>query len=156
MKNTSLISLMNYKNEDVISRFLNLLDVSQAEAESIFNETKKFLFLSKQPGIFIPDELLILDEMWHNFILFTYEYHQFCEEYFGYYLHHAPATRKDKDQQTQSLIADPEKVKEAFHDKLSLLISTVYDVLGPETVVTWFKDYPEKYSKANIKAIRKN
>ena len=39
--------------------------------------------------------LLILDEVWHTFILYTKDYSQFCLEYFGRYIHHAPTTRQD-------------------------------------------------------------
>ena len=31
-----------------------------------------------------------VDVAWHEFILFTREYHEFCERAFGYYLHHTP------------------------------------------------------------------
>lgn len=30
------------------------------------------------------------DKFWHAHILHTRLYHEFCEEYFGYYLHHTP------------------------------------------------------------------
>jgi hypothetical protein len=31
-----------------------------------------------------------VDEVWHTFILFTRDYSRFCEEVFGFYLHHHP------------------------------------------------------------------
>jgi hypothetical protein len=31
-----------------------------------------------------------IDEVWHQFVLFTGEYFAFCERYFGSYLHHSP------------------------------------------------------------------
>lgn len=33
-----------------------------------------------------------VDEVWHNFILFTKEYAKFCQECFGKFVHHAPNT----------------------------------------------------------------
>ncbi|MEJ7658804.1 MAG: hypothetical protein WKG07_03825 [Hymenobacter sp.] len=48
--------------------------------------------------VFIPDDLLIIDEMWHNFILFTPAYHAFCQAHFQKYLHHVPATKQEKIQ----------------------------------------------------------
>jgi len=66
-----LSMMLDYKNENVISRFTDMFDVQEQEAEDIFQETMKFLFLVQVKGIVVPDELLIIDEMWHNFILFT-------------------------------------------------------------------------------------
>ena len=34
----------------------------------------------------------IVDEAWHEFILFTKEYEHFCRQVFGKFLHHTPAT----------------------------------------------------------------
>lgn len=33
----------------------------------------------------------VVDELWHNFILYTRNYQQFCQRAFGHYLHHTPA-----------------------------------------------------------------
>src|SRR5215207_9356064 len=123
MSTIMLSELMQYRNEDVLSRFTDLMDVTDEEAEDIFAETKKFLFICRQPGVFIPDELLIVDEMWHNFILFTKEYQDFCAFYFGGYLHHTPATRAAKTQHREELAADAATVKNAFNEKLARLMS---------------------------------
>lgn len=37
----------------------------------------------------------VIDELWHTFIFFTFDYHRFCEEVAGRYLHHQPATEED-------------------------------------------------------------
>lgn len=145
-----------YKNEDITSRFTDLLEVSENEAEEIFIETRKFLYLSLQPGIFIPDELLILDEMWHNFILFTRVYQEFCLDYFGVYLHHIPASKQEKQLHHLAVLQDPQSARRNFENKLTKLISVTYDQFGAATVQKWFQEYPEKYSQENIKALRKN
>ena len=150
-----LNKILGYKNEDVISRFTDMFDVSSTEAESIFNETQKFLFICQLKGIFIPDDLLIIDEMWHNFILFTKEYDSFCTNHFGRYFHHLPATKKEKSDQKAKNEANPEAAREEYLKKLEYLICTTYDYLGEETVIKWFRDYPIRYSKDNIKALRK-
>ena len=89
-----LSMMLAYKNEDVISRFMDMYYVEEAEAEDIFKEAQKSLFICQLKGVFIPDDLLIIDEMWHNFILFTKEYTRFCDEHFGQYFHHLPASKK--------------------------------------------------------------
>jgi hypothetical protein len=37
-----------------------------------------------------------VDVAWHEFILMTREYESFCEEAFGYYLHHSPEETMDE------------------------------------------------------------
>lgn len=156
MQSTSLAALLQYKNEDVISRFTDLFEIPEGEAEDIFTETKKFLYISRQPGVFIPDELLIVDEMWHNFILFTATYHDFCARYFGAYLHHLPASRAEKIQHRQQLAADAVSARNAFKEKLTAFMSITYDQLGHETMIRWFQEYPQRYSKQAIKNLRKH
>jgi len=35
----------------------------------------------------------VVDDLWHEFILFTRDYHAFCEKAFGNFLHHTPAVK---------------------------------------------------------------
>lgn len=155
MHATTLTGLLQYRNEDVLSRFTDLFEVTEAEAEDIFTETKKFLFICRQPGVFIPDELLIVDEMWHNFILFTATYQDFCTHYFGGYLHHTPASKAEKAKHKEALAANVQATRTAFNEKLAKLMSVTYDQLGRDTVVKWFQQYPAQYSKQAIKNLRK-
>ena len=37
----------------------------------------------------------VIDELWHTFIWFTRDYHRFCDEVAGRYLHHGPATEEN-------------------------------------------------------------
>lgn len=150
-----LEKILAYSNEDIISRFTDIYKIPEEEAEDIFIETRKFLYISRMPGIFIPDDLLIVDEMWHNFILFTKEYQRFCNEHFGSYIHHLPASKKEKELQKRKNSEDPKKAGRDFNEKLSVVLSTVYDVLGEDTVIKWFTIYPQQYSKAAITELRK-
>ncbi|MBU2912573.1 MULTISPECIES: hypothetical protein [Reichenbachiella] len=147
--------LLDYKDENVISRFTDTFDVSNEEAEDILKETLKFLYICHIPGVFISDDILMLDEMWHNMILFTPEYHRFSQEYFSKYLHHLPAKKSEKEERKWVLQQKPENAKQEYLDKLQVLISITYDHLGEETVKKWFQEYPQKYSKEKIKALRK-
>ncbi|MFC3559467.1 glycine-rich domain-containing protein [Pedobacter jamesrossensis] len=155
MDQQQLSKILAYQNEDVISRFTDMMDIGQPEAEDIFNETKKFLYLSQVPDIFIPDELLIIDEMWHNFVLFTKDYHLFCLDNFGRFVHHQPATYKEKQAYREKKQIDAEATTAEFNQKLETMLSATYDHLGQDTVVKWFGTYPQQYSPENIKSIRK-
>ncbi|BDD07125.1 hypothetical protein AUTU_46080 (plasmid) [Aureibacter tunicatorum] len=152
---TQLSQMLQYKNENVISRFTDMFDVKEAEAEDIFEETKKFLFLAQVRGIMIPDELLIIDEMWHNFILFTKDYHEFSQNIFKKYMHHLPASKSEKEAYANAVGEEKERLKAEFENKLRLLMNLTYENFGEETLMKWFKEYPEKYSSSNIKALRK-
>lgn len=154
MESSQLTSILAYQDEDIISRFTDLLAVDEPEALDIFQETKKFLYLSQRHPVFIPDDLLIIDEMWHNFILFTPAYHAFCQMHFQKYLHHLPATKAEKAQQARLRAQDPEQVKQLHLTKMEALIGATYDHLGEETVCKWFQHYPERYSPARLLALR--
>ena len=52
-----------------------------AMAEGVFN--------GKRSMVAMPSK--IVDEAWHEFILFTKEYENFCKKVFGEFLHHSPA-----------------------------------------------------------------
>jgi hypothetical protein len=62
------------------------------EAEVLFTEVKKYLLMVRD------DETanwemysLRVDEVWHQFILYTNEYMNFCERFFGRYVPHSPS-----------------------------------------------------------------
>lgn len=146
----SLNDVLAYKNEDVVDRFLMMYDIEQKEASKIFNETLKWLWLgNKIDGVFIDDSTLIIDEMWHNFILFTQDYENFCMNHFGRYIHHQPEKRKKGEWYNDSFN------KEEHKNKLEKLYEGVYDYLGEKTLLTWYEEFPEKYSIENIKRLRR-
>ena len=156
MSPDQLHHILAYRNDDVVSRFTDQFAVSETEAEDIFTETLKFLYLSQLPTVFIPDDLLIVDEMWHNFILFTPAYVAFCKTHFqGEFFHHVPASRAEKQQRQRALAANAEQARQVYLDKLAELMRAAYDHLGEATVRKWFQQYPEQYSKTNITALRR-
>jgi len=151
-----LSKLLEFNNEDIISRFSDIYHIEEEEIQDILKETLKFLYISQVPGVFIPDELLIIDEMWHNLILFTPLYHQLSEEYLDSdYFHHIPASKKEKENRSLKMKTDPQVAKAEYAKKLEFLLSVVYDHLDEETVIKWFRVYPEKYSKEQLKLMRK-
>jgi hypothetical protein len=69
-------------NEDVAS--------SSQEFQHFFAELKKYLWLAMNHQANLSMFSLRVDEVWHQFILFTHQYHQFCDRIFGQYVHHLP------------------------------------------------------------------
>ena len=62
------------------------------EAEALFAETKKYLILSHADrDISWNMYSRRVDEAWHQFVLFTRQYVEFCLTYFGEYIHHSPS-----------------------------------------------------------------
>jgi hypothetical protein len=62
-----------------------------AEAEQLFTEAKRYLVLcDATPEMSFGMHSAVVDEAWHAFILFTAEYTEYGQRYFGSCLHHAP------------------------------------------------------------------
>jgi hypothetical protein len=66
---------------------------STAEAEALFREVKRYLVMARTDERRIIWEMhsLRVDEVWHQFILYTVQYAEFCQRHFGRYIHHAPS-----------------------------------------------------------------
>jgi hypothetical protein len=45
---------------------------------------------------------VVADDLWHEHILYTKEYHRFCDKAFGRYLHHTPAVVLRKQQRADN------------------------------------------------------
>jgi hypothetical protein len=65
---------------------------TREEALALFAEVKRYLILThldRERGY--PMISLVVDAVWHEFVLFTDQYTRFCQDYFGGYMPHAPA-----------------------------------------------------------------
>jgi hypothetical protein len=62
------------------------------EGRELFAEVKKFLVLTQSdPAQAWEMYSLRVDEVWHQFILFTRQYMEYCTRHFGHYVHHSPS-----------------------------------------------------------------
>lgn len=94
MRLPPLSELLTYKNEQVVRSFCHYHPtVSYEQGKQIFVDLLAWLWLNlhrqsskRQTYLFGP--LLILDEIWHTFILHTRDYISFCQYYFEDYFHH--------------------------------------------------------------------
>lgn len=141
----SLEEVLSYQNTTVIEQFRQHFPASAHEAEILFRQMLSYLWLCKKhqelqranpedPDLqFTPvihDEMRMIDQMWHEFILSTQDYHQFCQDYFGEYLHHLPHS------------SSPEEVdEEEYRQALERYLNFVYDHLGEETLTYWFQTH---------------
>ena len=148
----ALEEILRYKNEDVINRFTVLYDIDEQEASRIFNETLKWLWLgNKINGIFIDDSTLIIDEMWHNFMLFSKDYNSYCFDKFGFFIHHQPTTKRESEKWE---LNKKENLK-IYFENLKKQYDIIYDFLGRDTLVIWYNDLSNEYTKEKIKLIHR-
>jgi hypothetical protein len=156
----TLEEALSYKNDDIVSRFMESYDVPLAEAEELFEDTKKWLWLvaiSKHiegaPHMEITTAMLIVDKMWHTFILFTRDYCNYCEKYLGRYIHHLPTTKRMREETNEIYRKDPEQFNRNQQDRYRNMYSFIYDHLGEETLVKWYSHYRDQYTPDYIKSI---
>jgi len=134
---TALQEILTYSNQDVIDRYMEDYEASLEEAQYVFNETLKWLYLChKAKNRKVPQSILMLDPyikidyMWHTFILFTKEYTAFCQQYFGHYLHHQPTTKAEKER--FSALSEDEQLAE-----ITATFDAIQDELDSETLLDW-------------------
>ena len=65
---------------------------SEDEARALFREVKRYLFLNRSDQTKIWEMYSFrVDEAWHQFVLFTRQYIDFCMRHYGMYLPHSPS-----------------------------------------------------------------
>jgi hypothetical protein len=75
------------------------------------------------------EEMKAIDQMWHVFLLYTKDYMDFCNEYFGEYIHHLP-----------DIVPGLPQDENAFETNLSRFLNYNYDLLGEEVIRRWFSE----------------
>jgi len=154
-------ALARYAHEGVIGKFRDEWDVEEAEAIDIFSETKKFLYVSehaqKQCIEFEVDEsILIIDKMWHHFILFTKDYEKFCNHFFGKTLHHIPFCSAHLAQKIKELVQSGTTLKDHNRARLERQLNFIGSTLGDETLRKWYVEYGEKYSLKKMNMLQRS
>ncbi|MGE2814882.1 hypothetical protein ACQI5H_07015 [Mycobacterium heidelbergense] len=96
------------------------------EACALFTELKRYLVLTHvdQTKTWKMHSAYV-DEVWHQFVLFTVEYSRFCTKYFGTYRHHFPSNAPGA-----SVGAPPEATLAEFGDRYR-------DIFGMDLPQVW-------------------
>jgi hypothetical protein len=88
--------LLAYRAPFLIDKLLRSgLAEDTAHAELLFLEVKKYLFVASGYDGRMPMTSSLVDAAWHQFILYTTEYREFCQAVFGAYQHHSPRAAAD-------------------------------------------------------------
>jgi hypothetical protein len=148
----TLEDILEYKNPPVVRRFQKENPQKADRAEAIFTDLMRFFWGTKKHVLdrtqepqnedlnffYIMDEdMREIDQMWHVFLLYTRDYMDYCQKYFGQYLHHQP-----------DLVPLFEKNGFSFETNLEKFLNYNYELFGEDTIRRWFsasleEDLPE-------------
>lgn len=138
IRRPALDIVLAYRNNDVIDRFCDEWEVSRAEAKLVFSDLLRYLWLTTRADYLIAP-VLIVDEMWHAFLMFTKPYLTWSQRTFGRVLHHVPTTETDK--RAAARLGKAELAKNIERD-----VATVYTHLGEPTALRWYVLYSDRYT----------
>ena len=145
-------------NEKVISRLRSELkkqypDKTDTQYNTVINGLMEFFTLSKSSSGSVPMYSESIDFAWHSFILDTIEYHKFCDEFFGHYLHHTPNENGDNLQRlSASQIENDEQLKTLYVDLCKIRRLNPSDFMS-HTKLYYFKaDYDMRLPRITLGA----
>ena len=87
------LEVLTYEAPFLIEKLLkdHIVDTAE-EGQALFAEVKKYIVLVRSDETTMWDMYsLRVDEAWHQFILFTREYIEYCQRFFGGYIPHSPS-----------------------------------------------------------------
>jgi len=133
----SLEELMSYRCGPAVAVFRRKYLVSEETALDLWSDLLKWLWLGrfhqidphegKPESLFICPSIIAIDEMWHAFLLCTEDYAEFCQRFFGEFLHHVP---------------NPDHTEEIVYEDLASNYRYVLRHLGGRTAVRWYFSLP--------------
>lgn len=139
----NLQNLLKYKNEKVISRYQIEYPHSIMSGEEALVELLKYIWLCHKHSLdkklypknnslnfdcVIHIEMEDIDNMWHTFLLFTRDYHEFCNTYLnGVFFHHDPISAGENNIS-----------KKTYEKELNNYLSYICENLGENTLIKWF------------------
>jgi len=109
-----LENMKQFTDDDVLYQMEKNLNLSPADAQLLFSDTRKFLFLCRSN----PDQRLSpprkVDKGWHEFILCMKVYEDFCMLNFQEMIYHQPSPREAPEDNGESLRKTHELAVAAF------------------------------------------
>lgn len=116
-KTPPINAVLSYQHAGLVHRLQDKEKMSEDEAQKLFVDTLKFLYLCGTCDEILapPDKI---DTAWHHFILFTKDYRTFCHNFFGRFIHHSPLLPGEK-LEGHPLATARQKARSTFGEKLS-------------------------------------
>lgn len=87
--NHTITPLDEATRQRIIARMMREHDFSSEMATAIMDETLVYMHAANHDTEGIGPSKIV-DVGWHTFILYTWEYAQYCQDAFGHFLHHSP------------------------------------------------------------------
>jgi hypothetical protein len=118
--------LLDFRLDAIADKLVHTgVAADREQAELLFREVKRYLLLSDRNPL--PMVSALVDAAWHQFILYTVQYEQFCMAWCSKLLHHAPGA-------PDAGVATPEEMQqiEGFFDAYWREYGALPDV--------WFND----------------
>ncbi|MGH8497528.1 MAG: glycine-rich domain-containing protein [Methylococcales bacterium] len=135
-------------------------DLTRIEINRVFEGLRDFfIFCNQANGQMISMPSHVVNDAWHEFILFTADYEQFCQNAFGRFLHHTPAEAMTSATQAQDglkrvwrLACGKEKLDPRYTIRLPLLFALDTELEIPGGIIYSLEDRPEgnRYWPGNI------
>jgi hypothetical protein len=113
---------------------------STAHAQELFLEVKRYLALAALPaGTEVPMFSTRVDQVWHEFVLFTREYALFCKDHVGHFMHHAPLEAAGSDGAAARPVWTFDEFRRAYEACFGALSPIWFDelALAPDTRLGW-------------------
>jgi len=84
--------------ETVIAKFKEKhKTLTDADIELVQEGLRKYFYISSHSSDIVIMPSVVVDDLWHEFILYSKEYNSFCRQAFGRFLHHSPNDTKTFD-----------------------------------------------------------
>jgi len=101
---------------------------SAVEAGALFDEIKRYLVLQEvNRDRSFPMFSERLDEVWHNFGLFTGKYSDYCQRFFGRYLDHLPQNAPAIQELPRGPEASFDDLRAAYHGLFGVPLPALWD-----------------------------
>lgn len=139
-----LRKLSQYKNPELINLFFRRSkgDLSLGEIENLFEDMKKLMFLVYLTEnerhllreVVVTKEIELIDDIWHQFILMTRDYHLFCYQTFGQYVHHTPESATESEAEVYDY---------SLNKKVIEQIKVIDRIWGDSIIIRWYHYLPK-------------
>ena len=147
-----IIQTLSYENRQLKLRIQKKLNLNQVETENTFQDLLRWLWLcgthrneieinntfkQQMPDLRMLDHFEPIDIAWHEFILMTKDYEQFCHKYLGRFIHHTPSRLNPHtlDRKNKGRIAGKRYLKH--------YLEFIYVELGEECFERWIYKLPK-------------
>ena len=113
----------SYDLTNVQDRLVLVDGWSAASAAEVMQQYKNFLFIYKKYGhTYTLTPSVEIDAAWHAHILHTKEYNEFCEKFFGRFLHHTPELPTSNNSNNKSNAANFQRTQELYEKEFGIPI----------------------------------